>query len=81
MPLSSSSARHPLWLFLAALASLTGSGAILKLGRATESVGGGAGVPGLGLYVLVILLGLSGLVLVAMALKELADLRRQEHLR
>lgn len=80
MPVPMSSARHPLWLLLAALAALTGSGALLKLGSTTESVAGGAGVPGLGLYALVILLGLSGLVLVAMAAKELLDLRRQEHL-
>jgi hypothetical protein len=80
MPIGVRSYRHVLWLLTAALVSLVGSGVLLKLASATESVSGGGGVPGLGVYALVILLALSGLVLVALATKEYVDERRQEHL-
>jgi hypothetical protein len=76
------SARHPLWLFLASLMSLVGSVALLKLGRAAEGVSAavGGGPAALGLVSLVVLLALGGLVLAAMAVKELLDQRRQSHL-
>jgi hypothetical protein len=80
MPNPSRSTRHPLWLTLAAAAALVGSGALLFLGTKTEGVQGAAGVAGLGLYALVILLALSGIVLGAMAGKELLLQRRQSHL-
>lgn len=74
--------RHPLWLLAAAAAAFVGSGAFLKLGRAAEGVAGpvGGGPAALGLLSLVILLALCGLVLAAMAVKELLDQRRQSHL-
>ena len=71
-----SGSRHPLSLLLAAAAAFTGSGALLKLGGAAAGATPGAGLPALGLVTLVILLGLSGVVLAAMAVKELVDLRR-----
>lgn len=82
MPAPSSPTRHPLWLLTAALASLTGGAALLKLGGVAGGVGEvtGGGPADLGLYSLVVLLGLGGLVLVAMAVKELVDQRRQSHL-
>ena len=74
--------RHPLWLLLASFSSLLGSAALLKLGRTAEGVAAtvGGGPAALGLMSLVVLLGLSGLVLAAMAGKELLDQRRQSHL-
>ncbi len=82
MSASLRSVRHPLWLLLAGLLSLVGSAALWRMGRAAEGVAGavGGGPAALGLLALVILLGLSGAVLGAMAVKELVDLRRQEHL-
>lgn len=82
MSASLRSARHPIWLLLAGLLSLLGSAALWRMGRAAEGVAGavGGGPAALGLLSLVILLGLAGVVLGAMAVKELADLRRQEHL-
>lgn len=73
---------HPLWLLLAALASLVGSVALWRMGHAAQGVAGavGGGPAALGLVSLVILLGLSALVLGAMAAKELLDQRRQRHL-
>jgi hypothetical protein len=81
MPATFGSARHPLWLLVAAFASLVGSVALLKMGRAAEGVAAtvGGGPAALGLMSLVVLLGLSGLVLAAMAGKELLDQRRQSH--
>ena len=75
---------HVIWLSLAALASLAGSGAILKMvGAVTVQEAGlpSPGVSSLGVYFLVILLGVAGLVLAAMAVKELIDFRRQLRLR
>jgi len=82
MPGTIGSTRHPLWLFVASFASLAGSVALLKLGRAAEGVAAtvGGGPAALGLMSLVVLLGLTGLVLAAMAAKELLDQRRQSHL-
>jgi hypothetical protein len=82
MPGTTSPASHPLWLLLAAMASLVGSAALLKMGRAAEGVAAasGGGPAALGLYSLVILLGLAGLVLAAMAAKEYLDSRRQSQL-
>jgi len=82
MPGQLSRASHPLWLLLAALASLLGSAALWRMGHAAEGVAGavGGGPAALGLVSLVILLGLAGLVLAAMAAKEYLDQRRQEHL-
>ncbi len=76
--------RHIIWLSLGALASLAGSGAILAGISAVTTTGAGqpdAGVNALGVYFLVIALGLGGLVLAAMAGKELLDFRRQLQLR
>jgi len=84
MSISTSPARHAVWLLLAALASFTGSIAMLKgtgAFAAQRAALPDAGIPALGAYMLVILLGLGGLVLAAMAAKELLDLRRQSHLR
>lgn len=82
MPGPLSSARHPLWLLLAAVASLAGSALLWAMGRSAEGVAAtvGGGPAALGLLSLVILLLLGGLVLAAMAAKELRDQRRQEHL-
>jgi hypothetical protein len=82
MPGPLSSARHPLWLFAASFSSLVGSAALLTLGRSAEGVSAsvGGGPAALGLMSLVLLLGLAGLVLAAMAVKELLDQRRQSHL-
>jgi len=82
MPDTLGSARHPMWLFLASSASLVGSVALLELGRRAEGVAAtvGGGPAALGLLSLVVLLGLTGLVLAAMAAKELLDQRRQSHL-
>lgn len=82
MPASLRSARHPLWLLCAAAASLAGSAALWRMGRAAPGVAAdaGGGPAALGLVSLVILLGLGGAVLVAMAVKELRDQGRQEHL-
>ena len=76
------SLRHPFWLLAGAVASLLGSGLLLALGRKAEGVSSasGGGPAALGLVSLVILLGVGGLVLAAMAGKELLDQRRQEHL-
>jgi hypothetical protein len=76
--------RHIIWLTLGALASLAGSVAILAgIGAVTTTGAGlpGAGVNVLGVYFLVIALDLGGLVLAAMAGKELLDFRRQLRLR
>lgn len=82
MPGTLASLRHPLWLLVASGASLVGSAALLKMGRAAEGVAAtvGGGPAALGLMSLVVLLALSGLVLAAMAGKELLDQRRQSHL-
>jgi uncharacterized membrane protein len=79
-----SPARHALWLALAALASFTGSATLIKWNGVVAGQAAGApdsGVPALGLIVLVILLALGGLVLAAMAGKDLLDLRRQSQVR
>lgn len=76
-------ARHALWLLMAALASLTGSAVLLKMGSAVGGQPSGvpeSGLPALGLFALVVLLGLGGVVLAAMAAKEYLDHRRQTHL-
>lgn len=74
------SSRHPFWLALGAGASIVGSGALLLMGRASEGVSGSGSAAGLGLYALVILLALAGLVLAAMAAKEYSVQKRQSHL-
>lgn len=76
--------RHIIWLSLGALASLAGSAAIFAGIGAVTTTGAGppdAGVNALGVYFLVIALALGGLVLAAMAGKELLDFRRQLRLR
>ena len=82
MPAPLSSVRHPLWLLVASALSFVGSVALLKMGRAAEGVAAsvGGGPAALGLMSLVVLLGLAGVVLAAMAAKEQLDQRRQSHL-
>jgi hypothetical protein len=74
--------RHPRWLLAAAAASLAGGAALLGMGRVAEGVAApaGGGPAALGLLSLVILLVLGGLVLAAMAVKELRDQERLSHL-
>ena len=84
MSASTSPARHALWLALAALASFTGSAALIKWNSVVAVQAAGApesGVSALGLIALVILLALGGLILAAMAGKDLLDLRRQSQVR
>jgi hypothetical protein len=72
--------RHIIWLSLGALASFVGSVMTFAGIGAVASPGAGlpaAGVNALGVYFLVFALGLGGLVLAAMAGKELLDFRRQ----
>jgi len=68
---------------LAAAVSFLGSAMLLKAGRAFPVMAGGApgGQPGTLLVAVVILLATGGLLLLAMAGKELVDPRRQPHVR
>ncbi len=75
-------ARHAFVLLAAALMAFVGSAALLKANSAVAAQAAGApdsGLPALGLFVLVVLLGLTGAVLAGMAGKELLDLRRMSH--
>ncbi len=76
--------RHIVWLSLGALASFVGSVLTFAGIGAVASAGPGlpdTGVNALGVYFLVIALALGGLVLAAMAGKELLDFRRQLRVR
>ena len=76
--------RRALALLMAAAVAFLGSAMLLKAGRAFPQLTGGtpgAGQPGLLLFVMVVLLGVCGVLLVAMAGKELLDLRRQPRAR
>lgn len=77
-----SPARHAFLLLAAALAAFTGSAGLLKANSVLAGQAAGAtdaGLPALGVFALVVLLGLTGAVLAAMAAKELLDLRRLTH--
>lgn len=76
--------RSALAFLMAAAVAFLGSAMLLKAGRAFPQLTGGApdaGQPGLLLLAVVVLLGTSGVLLVAMAGKELLDLRRRPHVR
>jgi len=78
----SSPTRSALAFLMAAAVAFLGSAMLLKAGRAFPHLAGGAsgdGQPGLLLLAVVILLGAVGALLVAMAVKELLDLRRRPH--
>jgi hypothetical protein len=69
---------------MAAAVAFLGSAMLLKAGRAFPQLTGGAtaaGQPGILLLAVVILLGVGGVLLVAMAGKEFLDLRRRPHAR
>jgi len=69
---------------MAAAVAFLGSAMLLKAGRAFPQLAGGApdaGQPGMLLLAVVILLGVAGALLVAMAGRELLDLRRRPHVR
>ncbi len=69
---------------MAAAVAFLGSAMLLKAGRAFPELTGGAtagGQPGMLLLAVVILLGVGGVLLVAMAGKELLDLRRRSRVR
>jgi hypothetical protein len=69
---------------MAAAVAFLGSAMLLKAGRAFPQLTGGAaaaGQPGILLLAVVILLGASGVLLLAMAAKEFLDLRRRPRVR
>lgn len=66
---------------MAAAVAFLGSAMLLKAGRAFPGGATAAGQPGMLLLAVVILLGVGGVLLVAMAGKELLDLRRRRHMR
>jgi hypothetical protein len=72
--------RSALALMMAGAVALLGSAMVLKAGRALPGLTGGApgtGQPGILLLAVVILLGVSGVLLAAMAAKGYLDLRRR----
>jgi hypothetical protein len=74
--------RRALALLMGAAVAFLGSAMMLKAGRALPELAGGApgtGKPGILLLAVVILLGVGGVLLVAMAGKEFLDLRRRPH--
>jgi hypothetical protein len=76
--------RSALAFLMAAAVAFLGSAMVLKAGRALPELTGGApgtGQPGILLLVIVILLGLAGVLLVAMAGEEFLALRRRHHAR
>ena len=67
---------------MAAAVAFLGSAMLLEAGRAFPlSTGGepGAGQPGVLLLAVVVLLGVGGVLLVALAAKEFLNLRRRPH--
>lgn len=73
--------RSALVFLMAAGVAFLGSAMVLKAGRGVPLLTGGAaeaGDPGMLLFAVVILLGASGVLLVAMAVKELLDLRHRK---
>ncbi len=76
--------RSALAFLMAAAAAFLGSAMLLKAGRAFPQLAGGApdtGQPGTLLLAVVILLGVVGALLLAMAAKEFLGLRRRPHAR
>ncbi len=76
--------RSALAFLMAAAVAFLGSALLLKAGRVFPQLTGGepgAGQPGILLLAVVILLGLAGALLTALAGKEFLDLRRRPHVR
>jgi hypothetical protein len=76
--------RITLALLMAAAVAFLGSAMLAKAGRVFPQLAGGAtatGQPGRLLLAIVILLGVVGVLLLAMAVKELLDLRRRSRVR
>jgi hypothetical protein len=76
--------RSALAFLMAAAVAFLGCAMLLEAGRAFPQLTGGAtpaGQPGMSLLAVVILFGVAGALLVAMAGKELLDLRRRAHAR
>jgi hypothetical protein len=75
--------RSALAFSMAAAVAFLGCAMLLKAGRAFPQLAGGAanGQPGMLLLAVVILLGVTGALLVAMAGKELLDVRRRTRAR
>lgn len=76
--------RSALAFLMAAAVAFLGSAMLLKAGRAFPQLTGGAtadGQPGMLLTAVVILLGVTGALLVAMAARELLDLRHRSRVR
>jgi len=76
--------RSALAFLMAAAVAFLGSAMLLKAGRAIPQLTGGAtatGQPGMLVLAVVILLGVVGALLVAMAGREFLDLRRRSHVR
>jgi len=76
--------RSALALSMAAAIAFLGSAMMLKAGRAFPELAGARatdGQPGILLFAVVILLAVVGALLLAMAGKELLDLRRRRHAR
>jgi hypothetical protein len=72
--------RSAVALSMAAAIAFLGSAMLLKAGRAFPRLAGGApdgGQPGMLLVAVVILLGVTGVLLAAMAARELLDQRRR----
>lgn len=76
-----SSTRSALAFLMAAAVAFLGSAMLLKVGRIPQLTGGATATsqPGMLLLAIVILLGVSGVVLLAMAGKELLDARHRPH--
>jgi hypothetical protein len=70
--------RSALAFMMAAAVAFFGCALLLNAGSAFPQLTGPAGQPGMLLLAIVILLGASGVLLVAMAAKEFLDLRRRE---
>jgi hypothetical protein len=76
--------RSAVALSMAAAIAFLGSALLLKAGRAFPRLAGGApdgGQQGTLLLAVVILLGVTGVLLAAMAVRELLDQRRRAHAR
>jgi hypothetical protein len=76
--------RNALAFSMAAAVAFLGSAMLLEAGRTFPQSTGGAtasGQPGMLLLAVVILLGVGGVLLLAMAAKEFLDLRRRDRAR